>query len=158
TFFEHLGYRISECQKPLGIALRTRCHSFDDRARREASRGDLEASPSVFANPARGACKVWCMMIRTVLADDEVLARQKLLDLLREERDIEIVGECATAAETIQLVTATKPELLFLDIRMPDMDGFDVIGMLASAKYIVMPFVIFTTAYDQYALRAFEIN
>jgi two-component system LytT family response regulator len=98
------------------------------------------------------------MMIRTVLADDEVLARQKLLDLLREERDIEIVGECATAAETIQLVTATKPELLFLDIRMPDMDGFDVIGMLASAKYIVMPFVIFTTAYDQYALRAFEIN
>jgi two-component system LytT family response regulator len=97
-------------------------------------------------------------MIQAVLADDEVLARQKLRQLLRDERDIEIVGECASANETIELVRATKPALLFLDIRMPGMDGFDVIGALESEKNLAMPAIIFTTAYDQYALRAFEIH
>jgi two-component system LytT family response regulator len=62
-------------------------------------------------------------MIHAVVADDEVLARQKLRQLLRDDRDIEIVGESATALETIELVKATSPELLFLDIRMPGMDG-----------------------------------
>ena len=71
-------------------------------------------------------------MIQAVLADDEVLARQKLRQLLRDERDIEIVGECASANETLELVRETKPALLFLDIRMPGMDGFDVIGALES--------------------------
>jgi two-component system, LytTR family, response regulator len=98
------------------------------------------------------------MMIRTVLADDEVLARQKLRQLLREDQDIEIVGECATASETIQLVSAASPELLFLDIRMPDMDGFDVVGALSTRQDLSMPQIIFTTAYDQYAVRAFEIH
>jgi two-component system LytT family response regulator len=97
-------------------------------------------------------------MIRAVLADDEVLARQKLRQLLRHERDIEIVGECASACETIQLVSETSPELLFLDIRMPDMDGFDVIGALSLDQNAVLPQIIFTTAYDQFALRAFEIH
>jgi two-component system, LytTR family, response regulator len=97
-------------------------------------------------------------MIQAVLADDEVLARQKLRQLLRDERDIEIVGECASANETIELVRASKPALLFLDIRMPGMDGFDVIGALESEKNLPMPAIIFTTAYDQYALRAFEIH
>ena len=68
------------------------------------------------------------MMIHAVLADDEVLARQKLRLLLRGEPEVAIVGEGATAAETIELVRATGPELLFLDIRMPDMDGFDIAG------------------------------
>ena len=98
------------------------------------------------------------MMIHTVLADDEVLARQKLRQLLRDEPEIEIVGECATAAETIELVQVAKPELLFLDIRMPGMDGFDVVGALAANKSLTMPSIIFTTAYDQYAVRAFEIH
>ena len=71
-------------------------------------------------------------MIHAVVADDEVLARQKLRQLLRDDRDIEIVGESATALETIELVKATNPELLFLDIRMPGMDGFDVVDALAS--------------------------
>jgi two-component system LytT family response regulator len=97
-------------------------------------------------------------MIQAVLADDEVLARQKLRQLLRDERDIEIVGECASANETVELVRVTKPALLFLDIRMPGMDGFDVIGALESEKNVPMPAIIFTTAYDQYALRAFEIH
>jgi two-component system LytT family response regulator len=78
--------------------------------------------------------------------------------LLRDDHDIEIVGESATALETIELVRAANPELLFLDIHMPGMDGFDVIGALASDKDATAPRVIFTTAYDQYAVRAFEVN
>jgi two-component system LytT family response regulator len=97
-------------------------------------------------------------MIQAVLADDEVLARQKLRQLLREIPEIEVVGEGATAAETIDLVRATKPDLLFLDVRMPDMDGFDIIGELSAAGDPSMPCIIFTTAYDRYALRAFEIH
>ncbi len=97
-------------------------------------------------------------MIRSVLADDEVLARQKLRQLLREEPGIEIVGEGATASETIELVRTTAPELLFLDIRMPGMDGFDLIGELAGRTDCQMPHIVFTTAYDQYAVRAFEIH
>ena len=97
-------------------------------------------------------------MIHAVVADDEVLARQKLRQLLRDDRDIEIVGESATALETIELVKATSPELLFLDIRMPGMDGFDVVETLTNQADISLPRIIFTTAYDQYALRAFEVN
>ncbi len=97
-------------------------------------------------------------MIQTVLADDEVLARQKLRQLLRDEPDIEIVGECASANETIELVRIAKPALLLLDIRMPGMDGFDVLGALETETDLPMPAIIFTTAYDQYALRAFEIH
>jgi len=97
-------------------------------------------------------------MIHAVVADDEVLARQKLRQLLREDRDVEIVGESATALETIELVKATNPELLFLDIRMPGMDGFDVVDALANHADVSLPRIIFTTAYDQYALRAFEVN
>jgi len=97
-------------------------------------------------------------MIHAIVADDEVLARQKLRQLLRDEPQIEIVGEGASASETIDLVRATGPELLFLDIRMPGMDGFDIIGELSASSDFTMPRVIFTTAYDCYALRAFEIH
>jgi two-component system, LytTR family, response regulator len=96
-------------------------------------------------------------MVRAIIADDEVLARLKLRQLLRDEVDIEILGECATAAETIQVVNSTNPDLLFLDIRMPDMDGFDVVGALSSRQNQVLPHIVFTTAYDQYAVRAFEV-
>ena len=96
-------------------------------------------------------------MIQAVLADDEVLARQKLRQLLRDEPEIEIVGECASANETVELVRLTKPALLFLDIRMPGMDGFDVVGAIDSEE-MPRPAIVFTTAYDQYALRAFEIH
>lgn len=97
-------------------------------------------------------------MIRTVLADDEVLARHKLRQLLRDEQGVEIVGESATASETIDLVRATSPDLLFLDIRMPGMDGFDVMRELAASGRTAIPPVVFTTAYDSYALRAFDIH
>ena len=97
-------------------------------------------------------------MIQAVLADDEVLARQKLRRLLRDERDVDIIGECATASETIQLVCAAKPQLLFLDICMPGMDGFDVLEALSQRKDVALPHVIFTTASDQHALQAFEVH
>jgi two-component system LytT family response regulator len=97
-------------------------------------------------------------MIHTVLADDEVLARQKLRQLLRDEPEIDVVGEGMTAAETIDLVRATKPQLLFLDIQMPGMDGFDIATELCAGKTGPAPHIIFTTAHDQYALRAFEIH
>ena len=96
-------------------------------------------------------------MIQALVADDEVLARQKLRQLLRDIPDIEIVGECASASETVELVRVTRPALLFLDIRMPGMDGFDVVGAIDSED-VPMPAIVFTTAYDQYALRAFEIH
>ena len=97
-------------------------------------------------------------MIRTVLADDEVLARQKLRQVLKEIGDVEVVGECASAHETIELAKLTNPDLLFLDIRMPDMDGFDVVDALSTIPKPRRPQVVFVTANDRYAVRAFEIH
>lgn len=99
------------------------------------------------------------MSLKTIIADDEVLARQKLRQLLADESDINIVGEGATALETIDLVQFTNPDLLFLDIQMPGMDAFDILAALAAGTDAAhMPLIIFTTAFDQYAVRAFEIN
>ena len=97
-------------------------------------------------------------MLRAILADDEVLARRKLRQLLRGTSEIEIAGECGTASETIELAQAIKPDLIFLDIRMPGMDGFDILGELSASSTHPIPAVIFTTAFDCYALRAFEID
>jgi two-component system LytT family response regulator len=95
--------------------------------------------------------------IRTLIVDDEVLARQKLLQFLREEPDIEVVGEGANGTETIDLIQLTSPDLLLLDVQMAGMDGFDLVANLAQ-RSIELPRIIFTTAYNQYALRAFEVR
>jgi CheY-like chemotaxis protein len=92
-------------------------------------------------------------VIRTVIADDEPLARNKLRLLLSAEAGIEVVEECRNGAETIAAVHARKPDLLFLDIQMPDASGFEVLGRISPEE---MPVTIFTTAYDQFAIRAFE--
>src|SRR3569833_873795 len=97
------------------------------------------------------------MAIQTLIADDELLARQKLRQLLRGEPDIEIAGEASSAREVHELVQETTPQLLFLDVRMPGMDGLDVIAEL-SMRSVKLPRVILTSAYDHYALRAFELN
>jgi two-component system LytT family response regulator len=97
-------------------------------------------------------------MIRAILADDEVLARCKLRQFLREEPEVEVVGECSTAIETIELARTINPDLIFLDIRMPGMDGFDIVGELSDNLSCSMPGIVFTTAFDCYALRAFEIH
>lgn len=98
------------------------------------------------------------MSTRTLIADDEPLARQKLRQLLRMEPEIEVVGEASSAQDLQQLVRATSPKLLFLDGRMPGMNGLDVIAELSLSSGITMPRVILTTASDHYALRAFELN
>ena len=95
-------------------------------------------------------------MIRTVLADDEVLARQKLRQLLKGFEDVDVIGECATAGEAIELVKLASPELLFLDICMPDMDGFDAVNALSSNPNGRLPHIVFVTANERWAVRAFE--
>jgi two-component system LytT family response regulator len=94
-------------------------------------------------------------MLRTIIADDERLARKKLRILLSSEPGIEIVAECSDGKQTLAAVRANKPDLLLLDIQMPDMDGF---GVLRATPVDDMPVVIFTTAYDQYAVKAFEAH
>jgi two-component system, LytTR family, response regulator len=98
------------------------------------------------------------MPLRIVIADDEVLARQKLLQLLRDEPGVEVVGEGANALEIIDLVQFTQPDVLLLDVRMPGMDGFGVLSTLSSFAPLGLPSIIFTTAHDQYALKAFEVH
>ena len=93
--------------------------------------------------------------LRTVVADDEPLARQKLRILLNEESGINVVAECANGGEAIRALRDYRPDLLFLDVQMPDMDGFEVLKAFSEDE---MPLVIFTTAYDQYALKAFEAH
>ncbi|HKO18844.1 MAG TPA: LytTR family DNA-binding domain-containing protein [Acidobacteriaceae bacterium] len=97
-------------------------------------------------------------MIQAVLADDEALARAKLRQLLAEERGVDVVGEAANAEETFELVRAAKPQVVFLDIHMPGMDGLDIAAELSRGKDAPPPHIIFTTAHDQYALRAFEVH
>src|SRR6202041_3146260 len=99
-----------------------------------------------------------CMPLRVVIADDEVLARQKLLQLLRDEPDIEVVGEGANASETIDLVQLTPPDGLAVGVRIPGMDGFDVISALSCSSPLGLPSIIFISAHDQYALKAFEVH
>ena len=91
--------------------------------------------------------------MRALIIDDERLARKELQKLLEEYKEVEIVGEAANADEAFELVQNLQPDLLFLDIQMPGKTGFELLEMLDSS-----PAVIFTTAYDEYALKAFEVN
>lgn len=91
--------------------------------------------------------------IRTVIADDENLARKKLRLLLSAESGVNVVAECRDGRQTVAAVQVHHPDLLLLDIQMPDLDGFQVLDQLSCGE---LPVVIFTTAYDQYAIRAFE--
>src|SRR6266478_8911032 len=95
------------------------------------------------------------MKIRALIVDDEQLARQRVRLLLGEEPDVEVIGESEDGFEAVGQIQATKPDLVFLDVQMPDMDGFEVLRRVPKA---LLPVVIFTTAYDQHALRTFEVN
>jgi two-component system LytT family response regulator len=95
------------------------------------------------------------MKIRTLIVDDEPLARERIRTLLADEPDLEIIGECANGAEALAAIQNQKPDLLFLDVQMPEMDGFEVLEKISADKIAA---VIFVTAYDQYALRAFEVR
>ena len=92
-------------------------------------------------------------MLRAVIVDDEELARGYLRELLREHPEIEIAAECANGFDAVKAVGEAAPDLLFLDVQMPKLDGFEVLELIDAG-----PAVIFTTAYDQYAIRAFDAH
>jgi two-component system LytT family response regulator len=93
--------------------------------------------------------------IKTLIADDEPLARERLATLLSAEPDIEIIGQCRDGEEAVSAIHDHSPDLVFLDVQMPHMTGFDVIEAIGTDR---MPLVIFVTAYDQHALRAFQVR
>jgi two-component system LytT family response regulator len=93
--------------------------------------------------------------IRTVLVDDEKPARTRLTDLLEKHRGIHIVGVASDGNQALTLIREQRPELLFLDIQMPDLDGF---GVLRQLDPNLMPVTVFVTAYDKYAIQAFEAH
>src|ERR1051326_4945110 len=93
--------------------------------------------------------------IRTLIVDDQLMAREVLRRLLKDESDIEIVGLPASGPEAVQAIKSLAPCLVFLDVRMPELDGFGVLAQIDPAR---MPVIIFVTANDDFALRAFEVH
>lgn len=93
--------------------------------------------------------------IRTLIVDDEPLARDGIRVLLDKDPDVAIVGECGNGQEAVESIRESDPDLIFLDVQMPEMTGFEALSELDGDE---LPFVIFVTAYDQYAIRAFEVH
>jgi two-component system, LytTR family, response regulator len=93
--------------------------------------------------------------VRTLIVDDEPLARGRLRQLLEDQIDIEIIGECEDGVTALQAIREERPDLVFLDVQMPELDGF---GLLQELGQESMPAIIFVTAHDQFALRAFEVH
>jgi two-component system LytT family response regulator len=94
-------------------------------------------------------------VIRALIVDDEPIARRGIRQRLRGEADLEVIGECGDGAAAIDAITELAPDLVFLDIQMPEVGGFDVVEAIGVAR---MPAVIFVTAYDEHALRAFDVH
>lgn len=93
--------------------------------------------------------------IRILVVDDEPLARDRVRHLLKREADVEVVGECGDGREALEAIRRDKPDLVFLDIQMPEMDGLTMLGKLKPGE---MPAIVFATAFDQYAIKAFEVH
>lgn len=93
--------------------------------------------------------------MRVLIVDDEPIARRGIRAQLRSEADVEVIGECGDGAAAIEAITELEPDLVFLDIQMPEVGGFDVIDAIGAAR---MPAVVFVTAYDEHALRAFDVH
>jgi two-component system, LytTR family, response regulator len=93
--------------------------------------------------------------IRTLVVDDEPMARERILGLLSQESDVEVVGQCSDGVQAVSAIQQLAPELVFLDVQMPAVDGFGVIREVGADR---MPMVVFVTAYDEYALQAFEVH
>ena len=95
------------------------------------------------------------MSIATLVVDDEPIARHAIVRLLRDDPDIELVGECGDGVSAVEAIRRQSPELVFLDIQMPAINGIEVIATIGAER---MPATIFVTAFEQYAVRAFEAN
>jgi two-component system LytT family response regulator len=99
--------------------------------------------------------------LRCIVVDDEVLAREGLRSMAQKDAGLKLIGECTNGMEAIQMITTKKPDLVFLDIQMPEIDGFGVLKELNLGEEIArgtFPYIIFVTAYDQYAVRAFDVH
>ena len=93
--------------------------------------------------------------IRTLIVDDEPLARRTIRDLLQNDSEIEIIGECGSGHEAVEFLRRQPPDILILDIQMPGMNGFEVLARIDHGR---IPAIVFITAFDQYALKAFEVH
>jgi len=93
------------------------------------------------------------MSVRVLIADDEPLARERIRTLLQDEPGLEIMPECSNGTEALTAIRRLAPDLVFLDVQMPELSGFEVLELVDAAK---MPVIVFVTAYDHYALKAFE--
>jgi two-component system LytT family response regulator len=93
--------------------------------------------------------------IRALVVDDEPMARDRVLSLLQQEEDVEVVGECGDGTQAVAAIQHQSPDLVFLDVQMPGHNAFEVIQAVGAER---MPNVIFVTAYDEYALKAFEVH
>ena len=93
--------------------------------------------------------------IRALIVDDEPLARRRIKSLLAHDSSVDVIGECSDGYKAVSSISELTPDLVFLDVQMPAMDGFEVIKTIGAER---MPTVIFVTTYDQYALKAFEVN
>lgn len=95
------------------------------------------------------------MKVRTLIVDDEELARERLRTLLERESDLEIIGECADGKSALKTIQKEKPQLVFLDVQMPEMTGFEVLEAIPEEQ---RPNVVFVTAHDKFALKAFDVH
>lgn len=94
-------------------------------------------------------------VITALIVDDEPIARKYIREMLRDDREIEIAGEAGNGMKAARMIESLKPDLVFLDIQMPELDGF---SMLESLDHEELPFIVFTTAFEEYAIRAFEFH
>jgi two-component system LytT family response regulator len=96
--------------------------------------------------------------MKILIVDDEPLARERIRDLLKRERDVECVSEAANGGEALEKIRTDRPDILFLDIQMPDLTGFDVLASIDKQLLRQLPAIVFVTAYADFALRAFEFH
>lgn len=95
------------------------------------------------------------MQLSALIVDDEPMARQRIKDLLRDRPEILILGECADGREAVRAIRGRRPDIVFLDVQMPELGGFDALAQLDDDE---VPEIVFTTAHDQFALQAFEVH
>jgi two-component system, LytTR family, response regulator len=95
------------------------------------------------------------MTLRILIVDDESVARRRIRRLLASERDVTVIGECEDGESAVATIAAERPHLVFLDVQMPERDGFEVLQAIPTPE---LPAILFVTAYDRYALRAFDVH